>query len=100
MSLNESRKQRASDLAQSIIAQIETELGFPQDERDGSVSDELLLQMQRLISESKAIIDGDLIPQKHLRSKKLQRIVSDSWPWNTDIGKKVGELEELYLVLD
>ena len=60
MSLNESRKQRASEFAQSIIAQIETELGFPQDERDGSVSMNPL-QMQRLVQELKTIIDGDRI---------------------------------------
>jgi hypothetical protein len=100
MSLNESRKKRASKLAQEVAAQIETELGFPVDERGGSVSDELLSQMLRLVLELKVNIDEDNIPQKQLRHKTLQRIIVDSWPWGTELGKRVNELEELYLALD
>lgn len=96
MNLNKSRKERAIKLAEDVLTHIDTELSALVDEREGSISDSLLLQMQKLVLDLKLNIDEDRIPEKEHRHKILQRIITDSWPWRTTLGKKVGELENLW----
>ena len=100
MSKEEPRKQRVLNQAVQVLSQIQTELELPMDEREGGISDSLLQQMQKVVLDLKAGFERNQMPQKHLRHRVMQRMLTDSWPWGTELGKKIVELEDLYVTLD
>ena len=69
-------------------------------ERQPKISDQCLDMIFKAVERLRSSIEQNMLPAKASHHRILSRMVTDSWPLGTDLGKRISELEDLYGTLE
>lgn len=89
-----------SEQAQKVMSRIEEQLSLPIDLREGRLDNSQLLYVLNRVGEIKRQYDVSQLPKKSLRYATMTRIIIDSWPFGTNIGALIIDLESRYIKLE
>lgn len=91
---------RAVDMATKILEEIKKQQGFDETSRSSGISNLCLDAMFRAVEGLRKSIKQSNLPLRESRGRTLSRMVIESWPLGTELGKKISELEDLYNALE
>lgn len=83
-----------------ILEEIKKQQGFDETSRPSGISNQCLEAMSRAIENLRESIKQGKLPPKESRHQALSRMVIDSWPLGTELGKEISVLEDLYHALE
>lgn len=87
-------------MATKILEEIKKQQGFDEVSRPSGISNQCLEAMFRAVEALRKSIEKGTLPRRESRHRALSRMVMDSWPLGTELGKMISELEDLYNALE
>lgn len=100
MTLNQQRSERFIKMANEILEEISIQRSIDESLRPSKVGNGNLESMRQTIEKCVESVEVGSLPRKESRYRTMSRMVIDSWPLGAELGKRISELDDLYLALD
>ena len=97
MTITEQKIGKAVQMLDNMISEIMAQLEIDETQRQSGINDFNLQNMLKHLGNIRSNLRQGLLPPKNFRSRNLSRLVLDSWPLGTGLGKSISDFETYFL---
>lgn len=92
--MNALKKQRFLGRLENTLSSIDAELVRAKSTSNPKIRDDLLITMKKSLVKLRDELKAGHMPRPNTPERLLTRVIVDSWPFGTPLGKSIVELEQ------